>query len=147
MTRNTMVNVASLTQTSHHKRRETINKLIMLLPPHGRQGCITYTRENETIDELIKRIPTSEGLYKMHGILSKKADSLELYKNERKLTRAKGCSALDRAMHLLAIEQNIVPNTRDHNFAHSCWGFMADSRTSLTGRVNLGVSAFTNMRN
>ena len=35
------VSIASLTPTSPDKRGETINKLIMQLPPHGRQGCIT----------------------------------------------------------------------------------------------------------
>ena len=46
--------------TSNHKRRETIDKLIMQLPPHGGKGCITNIQDDETIDKLISRIPTSE---------------------------------------------------------------------------------------
>ena len=117
LTCNTVVNVASLTPTSHHKRRETITKLIMRLPPHGRRGCITFPQEGETIDELINRIPTSEGLYKMHWLLSRKANSTELFEYERELIMAKANSALDRAKNVLTIEQSIEP--KDLSFAHS----------------------------
>ena len=87
LTRNTAVSVASLTPTSPDKRRESIYKLIMRLPAHGRQGCITNTQDDETIDKLINQIPTSKGLYKMHWFLTQKAKSLELDKNQREITR------------------------------------------------------------
>ena len=114
-----MVSVTSWTPTSPDKRGETIDKLIMRLPPHGRQGCITNTRDDETIDEHIKRIPTSEGLYKMSWILAQKAESLELDKYQHKIIRAKARSAVDRAMRLLAIELSIGPDTIEHVVANS----------------------------
>ena len=95
-----------------------MDKLIMRLPPHVRQGCITNTRDNETIEEHIKRIPTSEGLYKMSWILAQKAESLELDKYQREITRAKARSARDRAMRLLAIELSIRPDTIEHVVAN-----------------------------
>ena len=58
-----------------YAQTETTDKMIKRLPPHSGQGCITNTRDKETIDELINRIPTSEGLYKMHWILSQKGKS------------------------------------------------------------------------
>ena len=114
-----MVSVASWTPTSPDKRGETIDKLIMRLPPHGRQGCITNTQDDETIDKLISRIPKSEGLYKVHWILAQKAESLELDKNQQEITRAKAHSAVDRAMRLLASKLSIGPDTIENVVAKS----------------------------
>ena len=55
----------------------------------------------------------------MHWLLTRKAESKKLYDAERELIRAKGRSAIRRAMHLLAIEKNIVPNYKEHNYVHS----------------------------
>ena len=55
----------------------------------------------------------------MHWILHQKAKSLELDKNQRKIIREKACSARDRAVHLLAIELSIEPNTIKHTVANS----------------------------
>ena len=101
------------------KQLKAIDKLIMQLPPHSGQSCITNIWDNETIDELIDRIQTSEGLYKLSWILSQKANSPELDKNQREITMAKARSASDRAMHLVAIEQSKVPNTIEHTIAIS----------------------------
>ena len=43
---------------------------------------------------------------------------MNLHANEREIIRAKSRSALDRAKDLLAIEQSIVPHSKDHNFAN-----------------------------
>ena len=48
-----------------------------------------------------------------------KAESKELYDAERKLIRAKGHSAIKRAMNLLAIEKNIIRNSKELNYFHS----------------------------
>ena len=55
----------------------------------------------------------------MHWLLTRKAESKELCDAERELIRAKGHSAIRRAMHLLAIEKNIVPNSKEHNYVHN----------------------------
>ena len=55
----------------------------------------------------------------MSWILTRKADSLELDKHQREITRAKAKSARNRPLHLLAIEQNIEPNTKELTIAHS----------------------------
>ena len=55
----------------------------------------------------------------MSWILAQKAESLELDKNQREITRAKARSAVDRAMRLLAIELRIEPDTIKHVVANS----------------------------
>ena len=119
LTHNTVVNVASLTPTSHYKRTDTITELIMRLSPHGKQGCITFTQEGETIDEHINRIPTSEGLYKMHRLLTWKAESKELNQAELKLIRSKGRFAINRAMNLLASEKNVARGSKELYYFHN----------------------------
>ena len=119
LTHNTVVNVASLIPTSHYKRTDTITELIMRLSPHGRQGCITFTQEGETIDEHINRIPTSEGLYKMHRLLTWKAESKELNQAELKLIKSKGRFAKTRAMSLLASEKNVARGSKELYYLHN----------------------------
>ena len=119
LTHNTVVNVASLIPTSHYKRTDTITELIMRLSPHGKQGCITFTQEGETIDEHINRIPTSEGLYKMHRLLTWKAKSKDLNQDEVKLIRSKGRFAKNRAMNLLASEKNVVRGSKELYYLHN----------------------------
>ena len=118
LTHNTVVNVASLIPTSHYKRTDAITELIMRLSPHSRQGCITFTQEGETIDEHINRIPTSEGLYKMHRLLTRKATNNELNHEEDILIRSKGQSAINRAMNLLASERNVARGSKEFNYLH-----------------------------
>ena len=117
-TQNTMVNVASLTPTSHHKMSNIIDKLIMQLPPHSRQGCISNARDDKTIDEIISRISTSKGLYKMHWLLTEEAKSKELNDDERKLIKSKGESAKTKGMNLLAKEKNISRESKEHIYLH-----------------------------
>ena len=101
------------------KQLKAKDKLIMQLPPHSGKDCTTNLQHNETIDDLIKRTLTSEGLYKLSWILTRKGGSLELDTNERKITKAKARSARDRAMHLLAIEQSVEIHTKEHTIAHN----------------------------
>ena len=54
----------------------------------------------------------------MYWLLTWKAKSMELHANERELIREKSRSAHYRAKDLLAIEQSIVPHSKDHNFAN-----------------------------
>ena len=77
------------------KQLKAIDKLIMRLPPHSRKDCITNTQDDETIDEHINRIPTSEGLYMMHWILAQKAKSQVLDENQRTLRRGQSYGAVE----------------------------------------------------
>ena len=117
-TQNTMGNVASLTPTSHHKMSNIIDKLIMQLPPRSRQGCISNARDDKTIDEIISRISTSKGLYKMHWLLTGETKSKELNDDERKLIKSKGQSAIKKGMTLLAKEKNISRESKELNYLH-----------------------------
>ena len=118
-THNTVVNVASLTPTSHPKMSNIIDKLIMQLPPHSRQGCITNARDDQSIDEIISRISTSKGLYKMHWLLTEEVKSKELNDNERKLIESKGRSAINKGMNLLAREKNISRESKELYYFHT----------------------------
>jgi hypothetical protein len=51
----------------------TIEGMFKQIQPHGKPDCVTHLRKDETIDEAINRITTSEGRYKMYRILSQKA--------------------------------------------------------------------------
>ena len=44
------------------KGGETIEDMFKRLPPHGNPDCVTHLQKDETIDEAISRITTSEGL-------------------------------------------------------------------------------------
>ena len=55
----------------------------------------------------------------MLWIQTKKAKSLVLDENQRRINRAKACSAVDRAMDLLEIKLSIEPGTMEHTVAHS----------------------------
>ena len=117
-THNTMVNVASLTTTSHHKMSNIIDKLIMQLPPQSRQGYISNARDDQTIDDIISLISTSKGLYKMHGLLTVEAKSKELNDDERKLIKLKGESAKTKGMNLLAKEKNVSQQSKEIFYLH-----------------------------
>ena len=51
------------------KGGETIEDLFKRLLPHRKPNCVTHLMTNETIDEAISRIETTEGIYKMYWIL------------------------------------------------------------------------------
>ena len=55
------------------KGEETIEDIFKQLLPHGKQDCATFLQENETIDAAIDRLATSEELYKMYWMLTKKS--------------------------------------------------------------------------
>jgi hypothetical protein len=59
------------------KRGETIDELIDQLQPHGKQEYGTQAGKNETIDGLIGRLTTSEGLHKRSWVLAQKAKHLQ----------------------------------------------------------------------
>ena len=59
------------------KRGETIEDMFKRLPPHGKPNCVMHLLTNETIDEAISRIATSEGMYKMYWMLSQKAQNAD----------------------------------------------------------------------
>ena len=61
------------TPNAPEKGGETIDDMFKRLLPHGKPNCVTHLRKDETIDEAISRIATSEGMYKMYWMLSQKA--------------------------------------------------------------------------
>ena len=90
------------------KRGETIEELFKKLMSHGKPDCVTHLRKDETIDEAINRITTSEGHYKMYWMLSQKAQpNADLGTDRQKVLKMKTRKAVDMAMHLLAIELNL----------------------------------------
>jgi hypothetical protein len=48
------------TPNAPEKGGETIEDMFKQLPPHGKKNCVTHLQKNETIDEAISRIATSE---------------------------------------------------------------------------------------
>ena len=93
-------------------RVETIDKLIEQLTPHGLQNCITHAQNNETIDEIINKVTTSDGLYRLFWLLAQKAKHKELGTDQQTMIKKKAHTAVDNAMHLLAIEKNLGKNMR-----------------------------------
>jgi len=59
------------------KGGETIEDIYKQLPPRGKPDCVTHLSTNETIDEAISRITTSEGMYKMYWMLVQKAQNAD----------------------------------------------------------------------
>ena len=103
--------LASGTTASHlpmSQKGETIENWIKQLPPHGKQDCVTQAWKYETIDKLISRIPTSEGLYKLFWMLTQKAKNVDLGLGHRAMINKKAHTAVDKAIHLLAIELNLA---------------------------------------
>jgi hypothetical protein len=101
------------------RRGETIEDMIKRLPPHGKQDCVTHARKDKTIDKLVKRIPTSKGLYKLFWMLTQKAKNAELGTGHQAMINKKACTAVDKAMHLLAMELNLVKHMLEHVVSHS----------------------------
>jgi hypothetical protein len=101
------------------KRGETIEELFKLLPPHGKPGCVTNLQEDETIDEAISRIATSEGMYKMYCLLGQKAQVADQGTDHQKILSQKGRAAVDKALLLLAEELNIEKGSLEHTIANT----------------------------
>ena len=89
------------------KRGETIEDMFKQLPPHGKPDCATHLWKYETIDEAISRIATLEGLYKKYWMLSQKAQNANQGTYHKEMLTNKAQAAVNKAMHLLAIELNL----------------------------------------
>jgi hypothetical protein len=101
------------------KRGETIEEAFKLLPPYGKPGCVTNLQEDETIDEAICRITTSEGMYKMYCLLAQKAKMAERGADHQEMLLQKGRAAVDKALMLLAEELNIEGGSLEHSIANT----------------------------
>ena len=110
------------------KGGETIEDMFKRLPPHGKPDCATHLWKHETIDEAISRIATSEGLYKLYWILSQKAQNADRGTDHKEMLTKKARAAVNKAMHLLAIELNLEKGTLEHTIANA----VAERRTRAT---------------
>ena len=63
------------TPNTPEKGGETIEDMFKRLLPRSKLNCVTHLRKDETIDEAIRRITMSDGMYKMYWILSQKAQN------------------------------------------------------------------------
>ena len=52
-------------------------------------------------------------------MLTQKAKNVDLGTGRQEMIRRKACAAVDKAMHLLAIELNLRKHTLEHSVAHS----------------------------
>jgi hypothetical protein len=68
-----MATMQPVTTNMPGKRGETIEELFKQLPPCGKPDCSTHLRKDETINEDISRITTSEGMDMMYCMLAQKA--------------------------------------------------------------------------
>ena len=89
------------------KGGETIEDMFKQLPPHGKPNCVTHLRKDETIDEAISRIATLEGMYKMYWMLAQKTQNSNQGTDHKETLAKKARTAVDKAMHLLAMELNL----------------------------------------
>jgi len=79
------------TPNASAKRGETVEDLSKRLPPHGTPDCVTHLRKDDTIDEAINRITTSERRYKMYWMLSQKAQqNADLVTDHQKMLKIEG---------------------------------------------------------
>ena len=121
-TEGTMANISTAPPSPPNapsKGGETIEDLFKRLPPHGPPDCVTRAWKDETIDELLSRIPTSEGFYKLFCKLIHKSKSEGLGTDQQEMIRGKACTSRDKACCLLAIEINLGEVTLDHTVANS----------------------------
>jgi hypothetical protein len=101
------------------KEGKTIEELFKILPPFGKPGCVTNLQENETIDEAIGRISTSDEMYKMYYLLAQKAKMADQETSHQNMLSQKGRAAVDKALILLAKELNIERGSLEHTIANS----------------------------
>ena len=103
------------------------------LPPHGKPNCATHLLTNETIDEAISRIETSEGMYKMYWVLSQKAQNADQGTDHKKTLTKKARAAMDKAVHLLAMELNLKRVSMDLMVANTV--FKCKTRAAMQNEV------------
>ncbi len=109
------------------KGEETIEDIFKRLLPHGKPDCTTFLQENETIDTAIDRLATSEELYKMYWMLTKKSRVVNqetyharvLAKDHAKILTSKSLTAVNRALRLLSLEGNLDEGLLEHTVANS----------------------------
>ena len=104
------------------KGGETIEELFKQLLPHGKLNCVTHLRKDKTMDEAINRIATlegSKGMYKMYWMLAEKAKGNDLGTDHKKLLTSKSQEAVDKAIHLLAMECNLKEGSMELMVANS----------------------------
>ena len=95
------------TPNAPEKGGEPIEDMFKGLPPHGEPNCVTHLWKDETIDEAISRIAKLEGIYKMYWMLAQKAQNANQGTNHKETLTKKAQTAVDKAMHLLAMELNL----------------------------------------
>jgi hypothetical protein len=115
------------------KEGKTIEELFKLLPPYGKPGCVTNLQEDETIDEAIGRISTSDEMYKMYYLLAQKAKMADQGTSYQEMLSQKGRAAVDKALILLAKEHNIERGSLEHTIANT----VAQRRTMATMQFDM----------
>ena len=78
------------TPTVPEKGGETIEEIYKRLPPCSKPDCVMHLATNETIDEAISRITTSEGMHKMYWMLVQKAQNANQGTYHKKTLSQKG---------------------------------------------------------
>ena len=78
------------TSNAPEKGGETIEYIYKRLPPRCKPDCVAHLSTNETIDEAISRITTSEGMYKMYWMLAQKAQNADQGTDHKKTLSQKG---------------------------------------------------------
>jgi hypothetical protein len=115
------------------KEGKTIEELFKLLPPYGKPGCVTNLQKDETIDEAISRISTSDEMYKMYYLLAQKAKIADQGTSHQEMLSQKGRAAVDKALILLAEEHNIERGSLEHTIANT----VAQRRTMATMQFDM----------
>jgi hypothetical protein len=115
------------------KEGKTIEELFKLLPPYGKPGCVTNLQEDETIDEAIGRMSTSDEMYKMYYLLAQKAKMADQGTSHQEMLSQKGRAAVDKALILLAKEHNIERGSLEHTIANT----VAQRRTMATMQFDM----------
>ena len=113
------------------------------LPPHGKPDCATHLRKDETIDEAISRIATLEGLYKMYWVLFQKAQNVYQGADHNEMLTKKARAAVNKAMHLLAIELNLEKGMLDLTIANA----IDKHRTRVTMKSEVRTEELQKSRN
>ena len=106
-------------RTRRHKGGGPIEDMFKQLLPHGKPDCVTHLQKDETIDEAINRIATSEGMYKMYWMLSQKAQNANQGTDHKETLIKKAQTAVDKAMNLLAMELNLEKSSLDFTVANA----------------------------
>ena len=81
--------------------------------------CITHLQKKETIYQAINRLATLEESYKIYWMLAEKSKGTNQGTDHAKILRSKAQTAVDRALHLLALESNMEEGSIKHTVANS----------------------------